>query len=99
MRPEALIETTLLMGVLVAAGGAYGTLYSVGRLFQRPALIRGGVACWVVAALCAVAMAVFTPLAPGWKLLMLASAVVYAFVPPMTWRYLHQMHVAGGDEP
>ncbi|HST28370.1 MAG TPA: hypothetical protein VLK26_08395 [Rudaea sp.] len=92
MTPDALLETAALMGLFVLAGGGYGGLYSAGRLWARPVLIRAGEVCWLVAFAIALAIAVWTPLDVGWKLLILASAIVYALIPPFTWRYLERLH-------
>lgn len=93
MTPDALIPTTVLMGLCVLAGGAYAGLYSAGRLTARVGLIRAGNACWLIAFGLALAIAALTPLDAGWKLLILVSAVLYAVIPPLTWRYLHRLHV------
>lgn len=92
MTPAALIGTAVLLGLFAVAGGAYGGCYSIGRLRDRPGLVRIGVACWVLTAILALVITFLTPLDPGWKLLVLASAAVYAAVPPMTWRYLERLH-------
>lgn len=92
MTPVALIETAVLLGLFVLAGGGYGSLYSVGRLRSRSGLVRAGGACWLAAFGCALAIAALTPLDVGWKLLILASAIVYAVIPPVTWRYLERLH-------
>jgi hypothetical protein len=92
MTPTALIETAVLLGLLVLAGGGYGGLYSAGRIWSRPGLIRAGGVCWIAAFALALTIAIRSPLDPGWKLLVLASAVVYAIIPPMTWRYLERLH-------
>ena len=84
MTPDTLLETAALLGLFVLAGGGYGGFYSAGRIWSRPALIRVGSVCWVAAFALALAIAVLTPLDFGWKLLILASAVVYAIIPPMT---------------
>lgn len=92
MTPEALLTTSGLMGLFVLAGGSYGGLYSIGRLRARQNLIRASVVCWLVTMLLAVIIAAATPLEFGWKLLILASAVVYLVIPPVTWRYLQRLH-------
>lgn len=96
MSPFELIETALLLGLFVAAGGGYCGLYAIGRLRGRAGLVYAGRACWAVAFALALAIAVLTPLDAGWKLLILASAAVYAVIPPVTWRYLERLHV---EEP
>lgn len=92
MTPVALIETSLLLGLFVLAGGAYGVFYAFGRLRSRPSLVRTARVFCVLAFGCALAVAVLTPLDPGWKLLILASAVAYVFIPPVTWRHLEHEH-------
>lgn len=96
MTPVALIETALLLGLFVLAGGGYGGLYAIGRLRARAGLVVAGRACWIVAMALALVIALYTPLDLGWKLLILGSAVVYAVIPPMTWRYLQHERA---DEP
>lgn len=96
MTPESLLETAVLLGLFVLAAGGYAGLYSIGRLAARPALVRAGRACWGIALALALAVAFATPLDVGWKLLILASALVYAAIPPMTWRYLERTHTHEG---
>ncbi len=92
MTPRALLETSLLLGLFVLAGGGYGGLYSIGRVAARPSLVRAGRICWLMALAIALVITFTTPLDAGWKLLILASAVVYAVIPPVTWRYLERTH-------
>lgn len=96
MTPAALLETAILLGLFVLAGGSYGGLYSIGRLGSRRVLVWAGVACWVAALCVALAIVALTPLDFGWKLLIVASAIVYAAIPPMTWRYLERLHAEPG---
>ncbi|WHZ11363.1 MAG: hypothetical protein OJF60_001802 [Burkholderiaceae bacterium] len=92
MTPDALITTTVLMGLLVLAGGAWAVLYCVGRMRARGALVRAGIASYGVALALALVIAVVSPLDFGWKLLIVASALAYAAIPPITLRYLERMH-------
>ena len=92
MNPVALLETAALLGLFALAGGGYGGLYSIGRLRARPHLIRAGQVCWLLAFAIALVIAVRSPLDAGWKLLILASALVHAVIPPLTWRYLQRLH-------
>jgi len=96
MTPAALLETAVLLGLFVLAGGGYGGLYSIGRIAARPALVRAGYVCWMVALAIALTITLATPLGVGWKLLILASALVYAVIPPMTWRFLERTHTDEG---
>lgn len=92
MTPQALIETTVMMGLLVLAGGAWGVLYCMGRVRARKDLLRAGIASYALALLLALAIAVFSPLDFGWKLLIIGSALAYAAIPPITLRYLERLH-------
>jgi len=96
MTPRALLETAVLLGLFVLAGGGYGGLYSIGRSAARPSLVRAARVCWVVAFAIALVITYATPLDAGWKLLILASALVYAVIPPVTWRYLERTHSEQG---
>lgn len=96
MTPAALIYTAALLGCFVLAGGAYGGLYSAGRLWSNRGLIRAGWACYLGAVLLVVAIWALTPLAPIWKAFIAASGAIYAVVPPLTWRYLDKLHRAEG---
>ena len=92
MTPEALIRTALMMGLLVLAGGAWSLLYCLGKTRARPAWLHAARGCYAIALGLAIAIAVQSPLSPGWKLLILASALAYAGIPPMTLRYLQHTH-------
>ncbi|MBS0558072.1 MAG: hypothetical protein JSR27_11725 [Proteobacteria bacterium] len=92
MTPQALLETAVLLGFFVLAGGGYAGLYSIGRLRANIGLVRAGALCWFTAFGIALVVAAATPLDAGWKLFILASALVYAAIPPMTWRYLERLH-------
>jgi len=92
MTPFALIYTALLLGLFVLAGGSYGSLYSIGKLWSNALLIRAGVVCYLVAMLLALAICLFTPLATLWKIFIVLSCLIYAAIPPVTWRYLAKLH-------
>lgn len=92
MTPVALIQTTLMMGLLVLAGGAWSLLYCLARTRARADLMHVALGCYAIALSLAIAIAVYSPLHAGWKLLILASALAYAGIPPMTLRYLQQTH-------
>jgi len=92
MTPEALIQTTVLMGLLVLSGGAWGVLYCLGKARSRSDLVHAGMACYVLALGLALAISLYSPLSFGWKLLIVASALAYAAIPPVTLRYLERLH-------
>ena len=92
MTPQLVLVTSLLLGAFVAAAGAYGVLYGIGRARESRGLRRAAMIAY--GALCAVAVTimVISPLTMGWKLLIGASALVYYAIPPITWRHLNRIH-------
>ena len=92
MTPAALIITALLLGVFVAAGGAYGILYGAAMLRSSAALTRVARVCYAAQLLIALAVCLGSPLAVPWKLFVGASALAYGFVPPLVWRLLETLH-------
>ena len=92
MTPVALISTSALLGLFVLAGGGYGCLFSAWKLTERRGFLIGGYACYVMQALVLVAILLITPLAPIWKIFIVMSGAIYAVIPPITWRYLEQLH-------
>jgi len=92
MTPEALIQTALMMGLLVAAGSAWSLLYCLGKTRARSDLMHAALGCYAIALGLAIAIAIDSPLSIGWKLLILVSALAYAGIPPMTLRYLQRTH-------
>ena len=98
MTPEALIQTAVMMGLLVLAGGAWSLLYCLGKTRARADFTHMALGCYIVALGLAVAIGVYSPLSPGWKALVLVSALAYAGIPPVTLRYLEQIHDYEGEE-
>ena len=94
-----LFATAVLLGVFVAAGGAYGILYAAALLRSSPMLARAARACYALQLLIALAVCVRSPLALPWRLFVAASAVAYGFIPPLIWRLLEIMHRDAGKEP
>jgi len=92
MTPATLLYTAGLLGLLALAGGGYGGLYTVSRLQSKYGMLYSAVACYALVAALAALIVWSTPLAVGWKILIVASALIYAAVPPMTWRFLVKMH-------
>lgn len=95
MTPATLLYSAGLMGLLALAGGGYGGLYTLGRMRLNATLRYAAFACYGLVLAFAALIAVSTPLAPGWKILVVASALIYALVPPLTWRFLVKMHEPG----
>jgi hypothetical protein len=92
MTPLQLVATSLLLGLFVLLAGSYGVLYCLGRLSSSIRMLRGGYIAYVLQALTAVVIATSTPLELWWKILVLASCAVYLPIPPVTWRYLENLH-------
>lgn len=99
MTYAGLFATAMLLGVFVAAGGAYGILYAAARLRSSAVLARAGQACYALQLLIALVVCLGSPLALPWKVFIAASAVAYGFIPPLIWRLLEIMHRDAGKEP
>jgi hypothetical protein len=92
MSASALLLTSVSLGFMVLAAGAYALLYGAARLKDsRSLLILAGFAYGALA-LDAGAVVLATPLTPAWKLLIAASALAYLRIPPVTWRHLQRTH-------
>ena len=92
MTPALILVTSLLLGCFVVAAGGYGVLYGLGRARNSRRLLRAATLAY--GALCAVALAAissFQP-APRGAMIVIASALVYYAIPPVTWRHLHRIH-------
>lgn len=92
-----LLKTAALLGMLVLFGGGYGVLYAVGRLRGDRRWLGGGYACYGVQVLIAAVVVITTPLAVGWKSLIVFSVLAYLAIPPVTWRYLERTHHDEGE--
>jgi len=97
MSSVELLKTAGLLGVLVLFGGGYGVLYAVGRLRRQRLWLRGGFACYAVQVLIAAVLVATSPLALGWKALIVFSVLAYLAIPPVTWRYLERTHHDEGE--
>ena len=92
MSPAAFLLTSLSLGVMVLAAGAYALLYGAARFKNsRGLFILAGLAYGVLA-LDAAGVVLATPLAFAWKLLIVVSALAYLRIPPLTWGYLQRTH-------
>ena len=92
MTPLQLLATTLLLGLFVLLAGCYGVLYCLGRLGPNIKMLRSSYLAYGLQALVAVATAASTPLELWWKILVVASCIAYLPIPPVTWRYLEELH-------
>ena len=92
MTPQALIFSALLLGAFVLLAGLYGLFYSIGTLRGARHLVTAAYGCWVLQFLVTLSIVMLTPLGNGWKILIVASCLVYLRIPPVTWRHLRQLH-------
>ncbi len=92
MTPGALIATTLMLGLFVLLAGAYGLLYSLAIVFDRPALRPAAWLCYLLHVAIMLTIVLATPLGIWWKLLIVTSSAAYLSIPPIVWRYLNRIH-------
>ena len=95
MSATAVLYTAGLCGLLTLAAFAYGGFYAASKLRTKFSMLYGASACYLVVAALAALIFLSTPLALGWKVLIVASGLVYAAVPPLTWRCLVKLHEPG----
>jgi hypothetical protein len=92
MNPRDMVITALLLGVFVFLAGCYGLLYCVGRLRTNPSIVNTAYTAYGLQVVVACAILLDSSLGPWWKLLIAASCVIYLPIPPLTWRYLENLH-------
>jgi len=97
MTPGAMLTTALLLGAFVTAAGAYGVSYCLGRRFHQSVLTIASLMSYAAMLAIALAIITLTPLHTGWKIFIVASCAAYVVIPPVTWRYLTQLH--RGENP
>ena len=92
MTPAEVIMTAVGLAFFVLAGGCYGGLYAAAMLRSSRRLMRTAYACYAVQLMLTALVWAYSPLDTGWKVLILASVLAYAWVPAVTWRYMHILH-------
>lgn len=92
MSPAVFLVTTVLLGFMVLAAGAYALLYGAAQFKESRALLIAAGLAYLMLALDAAGIVLATALAPAWKLMIAASALAYLAIPPLTWRYLQYTH-------
>jgi hypothetical protein len=98
MTPTGLLSTALLLGLYVLLAGGYGLVYTLARLERWRNLKSVAGVFFVLHCAIAVLIVVSSALAPGWKLLLVASSVAIFVIPPLTWRYLEHIHGGEGTQ-
>jgi hypothetical protein len=91
MTAAQMLGTSLLLALFVLLAGCYGMLYCLGRLRVNRRLGQGAAAAYLLQGITTFLLAL-TPLDFWWKALLLASFVAYLPIPPLTWRFLENLH-------
>ena len=97
MSALATLETGLLLGLYALLAGIWGILWALGRLRPNPIFARSAVAAYGLHMLAALAIVLWTPLAAGWKCLIVGSSLAFLVIPPITLRLLHLTHDKEGS--
>ncbi len=97
MTPRAMLITALMLGAFVSAAGAYGLFYCLARHLGKSIFMSASMVSYAVLLATCIATVTLTPLHIGWKLFIVASCAAYTVIPPLTWRYLTQLH--GRENP
>ncbi len=92
MSADALLPTAIMLGVYVLCAGCYGLVYTLGRLRENRSVTLSAFGFYGVQGLVTVLLLTLTPLAWGWKLFLVLSFMLYAAIPPITWRHLERTH-------
>lgn len=98
MTPAQFLFSSLMLGLFVVLAGAYAVLYAVARLRHRhEGYVRASYAAYALQCGVATVTVLATPLDPGWKALVVASCLVYWWIPPKTFDYLESLHHVESD--
>lgn len=98
MTAQDFLFTAILLGMFVACAGCYGLLYSFGRLRLSHTLKFLAFGAYMLQGIVTAILVAHTPLETGWKLLLVASFLIYAGIPPITWRHLERTHESFGHQ-
>src|SRR5574340_1244090 len=98
MTVQDFLPTAILLGVFVACAGCYGLLYALGRLRPGRGFAPLAVCACLLQGIVTAVLVMHTSLATGWKLFLVASFLIYAGIPPVTWRHLERTHESFGHE-
>jgi len=91
MTPVWFLVTTVLMGFFVLAGGCWGLLYCLGKTRHSKRLLQASACTYLVALSLGLVIGLLTPLELKWRVLIIASGIAYAFIPPITLKYLDKL--------
>jgi hypothetical protein len=97
MSALAILETGLMLGLYILLAGAWGVLYALAHIRKTPIFGRSAAAAYGMHVFTAFVIVLGAPLGAGWKCLIVGSSLVLLATPPMTWRFLQQIHRDGGS--
>jgi hypothetical protein len=92
MSALATLETGLMLGLYALLAGAWGVLWALAQFGRSPIFGRSAAAAYGLHTLAALTIISWTPLAFGWKCLIVASSAIFLVIPPITWRFLQHTH-------
>ena len=92
MSALATLETGLLLGLYALLAGIWGLLWALAQFRATPIFGRLAAAAYGAHTLAALTIILWTPLALGWKCLIVGSSLVFFALPPMIWRLLQRTH-------
>ena len=98
MNPRDVLQTALLLGAFVTCAGCYGVLYGLGQLRRNQAFVLAAFGAYLVQWVITDLLCAEPGLAFGWKVLVTVSCAAYCAIPPVTWRYLEQVHRREGHQ-
>ncbi len=98
MSAEDFLQTAILLGAFVLCAGGYGLLYTLGRLKHRPLFTSLALGAYALQGVVTAVLVTSSSLGAGWKLLLVTSYLIYAGIPPITWRHLDRTHQLFGHE-
>ncbi len=99
MSAEDFLLTAVLLGAFVLCAGCYGLLYTLGRLRCSRAVTSLAFGAYALQGVVTAVLVMHTLLAMGWKMFLVASFVIYAGIPPITWRHLERTHQLFRHQP
>ena len=92
MSALATLETGLLLGLYALLAGVWGVLWALAQFSKTPRVGRSAAATYGLHALAALTIILWTPLAFGWKCLIVGTSLAFLVIPPITWRLLQFTH-------
>jgi hypothetical protein len=77
---------------LIALSGAYGILYSLGRLKNLPGVIYLSYLLGILQFICALFLLKIEVVSLFWRILILITSIIYLFLPPFWLLFIRKFH-------